>query len=158
MAGCGKSSVGRLLAQKFGQPFIDTDDLIVESQKRPLQEIIDTEGPIGFKRIEEAILMRVDVRNHIIATGGSSIYSVSGMENLKKNGVFILLQASMDVLKKRVGNAAERGLVRQPNQSFEDLYTERKPLYEQYAEIIVVCSHLDKEGVCRKIIEELKQI
>lgn len=157
MAGCGKSSIGKLLAKKLNKPFIDTDDLIVKAQGRPLQEIIDTEGSKGFRRIEESVLLALNVHDHVIATGGSAVYSIPGMGHLINKGVVIYLHASVDILKKRVGDTKERGLVKRSDQNFEDLYAERRDLYVESSEITVDCSHLDHEGVCRKIIDELKQ-
>ena len=112
MAGSGKSSVGKMLARKMNKSFVDTDDLIVKAQNRPLQEIIDSEGPMGFRRIEEEVLLAVNVRNHVIATGGSSIYSRQGIDHLARYGVIIFLQTNLDVLRKRVGDTSERGLVK----------------------------------------------
>ena len=155
MAGCGKSSVGKMLARKLERPFIDTDDLIVQTQNRPLQDIIDSAGSTGFRRIEEEILLSVNVRNHIIATGGSSIYSRQGIDHLKEYGVIVLLQNNLEVLKKRVGDTSERGLVKQSGQSFEELYEERRLLYERNAEIIIECSDLNLEEVCNTIINRL---
>ena len=156
MAGAGKSCVGRLLAHKLNQPFIDTDDLIVENLGRPLQEIIDTDGPMNFCRIEEEVLLTVNVRNHVIATGGSSIYSDSGMNHLGKEGVIILLRVNLGILQKRVGETSERGLVKRPDQSFAELFVEREPLYEKYASISINCSHLSCEEVCSRIIDKLQ--
>lgn len=156
MAGAGKSSVGRLLARKLGKKFIDTDVLLAQSQDNSLQRLIDTLGPDQFKRIEEEILLKVDVRNHVIATGGSSIYSGLGMAHLKNEGTIVFLKVSVNVLKERVGDTAERGLVKNPWQSFEELYLERLPLYEQGSEVTVECSRLDHEEVCNLIVEELK--
>ena len=156
MAGCGKSSVGRLLAKRLGRLFIDTDDLIVQSQQRPLQEIIDTEGPLGFRRIEEGVLLNITVHSHVIATGGSSIYSVPGMNHLEKSGVIVLLRANMEILKKRVGDTSERGLVKLPAQSFEELFIERSPLYEKYGHMSVDCSDLTHEEACLELIDLLR--
>jgi shikimate kinase len=156
MAGCGKSSVGKMLARKMHMSFVDTDDLIVEKQGRPLQQIIDSEGSINFKRIEEEVLLDVNVRNYIIATGGSSIYSSRGIEHLKKNGVIVLLQTNLDILKKRVGDTSGRGLVKSTGQSFEGLYEERRLLYERSADITIECSCLSLEEVCNAIVEQLK--
>ena len=156
MAGAGKSSVGRLLARKLGRKFIDTDVLLAKSQDNSLQRLIDTLGPDQFKRIEEEILLKVDVRNHVIATGGSSIYSGPGMAHLENEGIIVFLKVRVSVLKERVGDTAERGLVKNHWQSFEDLYSERLPLYKQHSEITVECSQLDHEEVCNLIVEELK--
>ena len=100
MAGCGKSTVGKMLAAKLNRSFVDTDELIVEYQRRPLQQIIDSEGSEKFRLIEEEVLLNVNVSNHVIATGGSSIYSSKGIEHLKECGVIILLQTDLEVLKK----------------------------------------------------------
>ena len=157
MAGCGKSSIGKMLAERTGLSFIDTDDLVVQSQQRPLQEIIDTEGALGFRRIEENILLAIHVRRYVIATGGSSIYSGPGMDHLKEGGLVIMLDADLDVLKKRVGDTSDRGLVKQPGQNFDDLYAERRSLYLRYAEIIIDCSRMDHREVCTALLDILKQ-
>ncbi|HER63037.1 MAG TPA: shikimate kinase, partial [Desulfobacteraceae bacterium] len=156
MAGCGKSTVGRKLAGMLDRPFVDTDDLIVLAQNRSLQDIMDTEGASGFRRIEEDVLLSINLQDHVIATGGSSIYSAAGMTHLRQNGLIILLETGPDVLLQRVGDAAQRGLVKRPGQKFEDLLAERRPLYARYADLTVDCSNMDQEGVCRKIISWLK--
>lgn len=156
MAGSGKSSVGKFLAEKLDRPFVDTDDLIVESQKRPLQDIIDKEGPMGFRRIEEEVLVSVNLRDHVIATGGSSIYSAAGMDHIERIGVIVLLDARLEVLQARIGDTSGRGLVKRPDQSFEELFLERKPLYDRYDSIKIECSDIDHEEVCQEIIEALQ--
>lgn len=155
MAGSGKSSVGKMLARRMHKSFVDTDDLIAKAQNRSLQEIIDIEGPVGFRRIEEEILLAVNVRNHVIATGGSSIYSRQGIDHLARYGIIIFLQTTLDVLRKRVGDTSERGLVKMPGQSFEELYEERRSLYERNAEVTIECSGLNREEVCNTIINRL---
>ena len=158
MAGCGKSAVGRRLAAMLHRPFVDTDDLIVQSRGRPLQEIIDRLGPEGFRRIEEEVLLGINQRHHVIATGGSSIYSRPGMAHLRRFGRIVLLQADLAVLAARVGSAAGRGLVRRPEQSFADLYAERLPLYLEYAEYLYDCGDQDIEAVCRGVLGLLSVI
>lgn len=157
MAGCGKSSIGKLLARQLNRPFLDTDDLMMERQEKTIQQILDSKGTDGFRQIEEKILLAINVRDHVIATGGSSIYSKQGMQHLKKRGVTVLLKTPLDILQLRVGDAAGRGLVKQPGQSFEDIYAERKGLYEKYADISIDCTVLSREDVCSAIIKELKR-
>ena len=155
MAGSGKSSVGKLLAGMLEMGFVDTDDLIIEDQNRPLQDIIDNEGPLGFRQIEEKILLGVELHDHVIATGGSSIYSAAGMDHLQRTGEIVLLDARLDILKERVGDTSGRGLVKLPEQDFAELFTERKPLYDKYGSVKIDCSALSHHEVCRKIIETL---
>lgn len=158
MAGSGKSVVGRRLAELLHRPFVDTDELIIQAQGRPLQEIVDRLGPEGFRRIEEEILLQVNLRRHVIATGGSSIYSRAGMAHLAGIGRIVLLQVELAVLAARVGSAAGRGLVIRPEQSFADLYAERLPLYLEYAEYVYACGDQDVESVCRGLLALLGKI
>ncbi|NIA05144.1 MAG: AAA family ATPase [Proteobacteria bacterium] len=155
MAGSGKSTIGSLLARKLSYRFVDTDTLIEQAQNRTLQEIIDILGPMGFRRLEEQVLLRVNLKDHVIATGGSSIYSHAGMMHLKKNGLVILLDVALPVLEARLHNLNTRGLVKSPDQSFADLFAERRPLYKKYADRTVACFDMGKEEICERIIEML---
>lgn len=155
MAGSGKSTVGSLLARELSCRFVDTDNLIEQAQNRALQEIIDVQGPIGFRRIEEQVLLRVKLKDHVIATGGSSVYSHAGMMHLKKNGLVILLDVPLPVLEERIHNLNTRGLVKSPDQSFADLFAERLPLYKKYADRTVACFDMGTEEICERIIEML---
>jgi shikimate kinase len=156
MAGCGKSTVGRKLAAMTGRRFVDTDELIVLARQRTLQDILDAEGAPAFRRAEEEVLLSIDLRDHVIATGGSTVYSESGMAHLRQIGLIILLEADPEILLQRVGDTARRGLVKQPGQRFEDLLAERRPLYARYADLTVDCSRMNPEEVCREIIARLK--
>jgi shikimate kinase len=158
MAGCGKSAVGRRLAGMLHLAFVDTDDLIVRAQGRSLQEIVNSQGPLGFRRIEEEILLGTNLRGHVIATGGSTIYSTAGMAHLGSIGYIVLLQVELAVLQARVDNAPTRGLVKEPEQSFADLYQERLPLYLKYAEYIYDCGGQGIESVCRGLVSMLPDV
>lgn len=158
MAGSGKSAVGRRLAEMLHLAFVDTDDLIVKAQGSPLQVILDRLGPAGFRRIEEKILLALDVRGHVIATGGSTVYSAAGMAHLRNIGLVVLLQVELAILAARVGSAATRGLVRRPEQTFAQLYAERFPLYRKYADLVYDCADQDIESVCRGLIPLLPAI
>ena len=157
MAGCGKSTIGKMLAGSLSCGFVDTDKMIEKSQKRPLQEIIDSAGSIEFRRIEENLLLSLHVSNSVIATGGSSVYSRKGMEHLKKDGYVVLLDVDLPVLVKRVRNAATRGLVKQPDQSFSDLFHERRPLYLQFADFRFRCREMSREQVSMGLLDMLKK-
>ena len=152
MAGSGKSTIGRLLARQLDRHFLDTDTLIEKNVNKHLQEIIDTESPAGFRRIEEGVILRLNCRNRVIATGGSVVYSQAAMEHLRRIGQIILLKVELSVLTARICNAATRGLVKKPEQSFADLYAERLPLYVRYADYVIDCSGKSKQSVCREIM------
>ena len=157
MAGSGKSSIGRRIARKLSRPFIDTDELIKEKAGRPLQQIIEKQGLSSFRQFEENVLVGLHCTNHVIATGGSSVYSGKGMRHLKKNGYVIFLDVGLDILIKRITDFADRGLVKQPDQSFSELYTERKPLYLQYADLIYPCGEKSEAEICNALIDIIKE-
>lgn len=138
MPSSGKSTLGRLLARELGRPFIDTDDVIRQLNGCELHEIMDRDGLDGFLAREVEAICTVDVDNTVIATGGSAIYSPAGMEHLKKIGKVIYVAISYETLEKRVGDPHLRGVVLAPGKTLRDLYEERVPLYEKYADLTLV--------------------
>ncbi len=155
MAGAGKSTIGPLLARRTGFTFLDTDDLIVRREKMPIQEILDRLGPAAFSRLEDRVLRSLELRGHVIATGGSGIYCRAGMEHLRQTGIVVLLEASLDVLRQRVDNLDSRGLVNPGGGSFAELYTRRLPLYRHYADLEVSTSGSGPEETCAGILRAL---
>ena len=156
MAGSGKSSIGRLLAGKMNRIFIDTDELIEKEAGIPLQEIINSRGLETFQVLEEKVLAGLTVTGHVIATGGSAVYSRTGILHLKKNSVVIFLDVGYQLLLKRINNFDSRGLVKHPHQTFSGLYNERLPLYRQYADYTLSCGTKTKPEICREIIKLLQ--
>jgi shikimate kinase len=157
MPGAGKSTVGVILAKLTSRSFVDTDVLIQTSQNRSLQEIIDTDGYTALRKIEEEILLSLSVQNHVIATGGSAVYSDRAMGQVRSGGLIIFLDVDLATLKSRVTDFGTRGVARRPNQSFSKLFHERFGLYRKYADITIPCAGLTQEGVCEKIIEEVRK-
>ncbi len=157
MPGSGKSTIGTLLAEFTSMDFVDTDTLIRNSSGRTLQEIIDDEGPLALRRIEEEVLLSLRCRNSVVATGGSAVYSRTAMEHLKADGLIIFLDVDLDTLKSRISNYETRGLAKQPEQTFEDLFRERLDLYRRYADLTIACGDLSREEVCSAIVTALKR-
>ena len=157
MPGAGKSTVGVLLAKLTCRSFVDTDVLIQSSRGRPLQDIVDREGHLALRDIEERIIVQLDCRNCVIATGGSAVYSSSAMARLKERGIVVFLHADLSVLEARIPDLDTRGLAKRPDQSFRELFEERSPLYEKYADITIECGPLTHEEVCEQIIGALKK-
>lgn len=119
---------------------IDSDKLIERTKGKKLHELIDEFGLDGFKRIEEEVLLSIDLDNIILSTGGSAVYYPKVMEHYKKIGVIIYLYCSYEVIEERLGDFSKRGVVLKPDQTLRDLYEERTALYKRYADIIVDCS------------------
>lgn len=155
MPGSGKSTVGIVLAKQVTKRFIDTDILIQNIAGKSLQSIVDTEGHMALRAVEEKVLLSVRCNNHIIATGGSAAYSDPAMLHLKKNGAVVFLQTSLSELKSRIHNYETRGLAKRPDQSFQDLFDERESLYKKYADITVESTSLTQDQVCDEIVSQL---
>ena len=158
MPGSGKSTAGVILAKKMSMAFVDTDVLIQVSEQRTLQQIVDTQGHKALRRIEEALLLKLEVRNHVIATGGSAVYSDAAMAHLKSAGWVVFLDADLATLQQRVGDFSARGLAKRPDQSFSQLFDERLALYQKHADITVCCAGMAQETVCDRIISQWEAV
>lgn len=156
MPGSGKSTVGVILAKVLGYTFIDSDLLIQKEEKQLLKDIIAREGQEGFLRIENRVNASIEAEKSVIATGGSVVYCEEAMEHLQEIGTVLYLKLDYQVLKKRLSNLIGRGVVLKEGQTLEDLYKERVPLYEKYAEYIIDEKKTDAEGTLQKILEVLK--
>jgi len=152
MPGSGKSTVGVILAKLLSYDFIDTDVLIQSSQRRALQDIVDRDGHLALRKIEEDTLLSLDLQHHVIATGGSAVYSAAAMAHLAAIGTVVFLDVDLATLEGRVDNLATRGLVRRPGQSLADLFAEREALYKRAADITINCTGMTQEAVCSAII------
>ncbi len=155
MPGSGKSTVGIILAKIVTKRFLDTDILIQNMAGKSLQSIVDNEGHMALREVEEKALLSVRCKNHVIATGGSAAYSEPAMVHLRQNGTVVFLQTTLDELKSRIHNYETRGLAKRPDQSFKDLFDERESLYRKYADITIEGSSLTQDQVCDEIIAQL---
>ena len=158
MPGAGKSTAGVILAKALQRRFLDTDIVIQEHAGRLLQEIIDTDGPEAFKRLEEETVLTLHPRNTVIATGGSVVFSRRAMDHLKKGGIVVYLKISFEEMEKRLRNITTRGIVLVAGQSLRAMYDQRIPLYETYADITIDCSDEDFETVVGTVMDALKKV
>ena len=153
MPGAGKSTVGVVLAKKLGYRFMDSDLVIQDETGKMLHEIIAEQGTDGFLKVEEEINASLDCHRTVIATGGSVIYGPKAMEHLREIGNIVYLRLSLDVIAERLGDLNERGVALKDGQTLRDLYHERVPLYEQYADITMDC----EQKMIREIVAELAE-
>lgn len=157
MPGAGKSTVGVVLAKLLGYRFQDSDLLIQESEKRLLREIIAEDGLNRFMEIEEAINEAIDAEDTVIATGGSVVYGKRAMEHLKTLGTVVYLRLSYEEICARVGNVRQRGIVLREGQTFRELYDERCPLYEYYADLVADADKTTIEELALRIVNMLQK-
>jgi shikimate kinase len=153
MPGSGKSTVGVILAKRTSRDFVDTDLLIQTHENRKLQDIVDHDGYVALRQIEERVLLGLSVRRHVIATGGSAVYSDRAMAHLKSDGRVIFLDVNLATLKSRIPDFSTRGLAKRPEQTLHELFDERFALYAKYADLTLSCDRLTHEEVCAAILE-----
>ena len=135
---------------------VDTDVLIERSENMKLQDIIDKNGLEHFAQIEEAVLLELDLKNYIVSTGGSAVYYPRAMEHLKESSTIVYLKTPLSKLLRNIRNMDSRGISVKPGQTFEDLYNERCPLYEKYADVTVSTEGLIPPSIAARIQELLK--
>ena len=156
MPGCGKSTVGVVLAKALGMDFIDSDPVIQKKTGVKLSQLIDEHGDEGFRAIENRINAELEADNSIIATGGSVIYGEDAMRHLKEIGTIIYLKLSCEAIEDRLGDLHARGVTIQPGWTLQDLYNERVPMYEKWADITVDCEQLRLREVVGYIRERVE--
>ncbi len=155
MPGCGKSTVGVVLAKVLGFQFMDSDLLIQEQESRLLKDIIAEDGLERFLEIEDRVNAQIDCEHTIIATGGSVIYGLKAMQHLRQIGTVIYLKLSCEAISERLGDLNERGVVLKQGQDLYSLYEERCPLYEKYAHITINAEEKSIREMTERIICEL---
>lgn len=156
MPGCGKSSIGVVLAKVLGYDFVDSDLLIQARERRRLYEIIAAEGQERFNAIEEEVNAAIETSHTVIATGGSVVYGPRAMRHLGEIGDIVYLKLPLAEIEKRLGNLRKRGVSLRPGQTLGDLYRERVPLYEKYADITVDLAGMDIQHAIYAIVKSCR--
>lgn len=167
MPGAGKSTAGVVLAKKLGMQFVDTDLIIQAGIDKPLCEVISKDGNAAFLKIENEVLAGLQCKRHVIATGGSAIYGNEAMENLRKNGTVVFLDASFQEICSHLklnpndsdnesASLLERAVILPDNMSLQDIYKQRLPLYRKYADITIKTDGLDVYETVEAIVQELQ--
>ena len=152
MPGCGKSTVGVVLAKAANMDFIDSDLVIQKEMGMKLSAIIDQYGDDGFREIENRINAALTVENTVVATGGSVIYGEEAMRHLKEIGTVVYLKLSCEGITNRLGDLHARGVTIKEGWTLQDLYNERCPMYEKWADITVDCEHMQ----LREVVEHIR--
>lgn len=156
MPGCGKSTVGVLLAKAMQFGFTDTDLLLQRQIGMSLQEYLSRNGLASFLREEEETLCALSEEECVIATGGSAVYSEAGMTHLKRSAVTVYLSLPLDAVQKRLTDIKTRGVAMGEGQGIADLYGQRCPLYERYADIVVQADGQSVEETVQAAWEKIR--
>lgn len=155
MPGSGKSTVGVLLAKMLGMNFVDADLLIQKQEGMKLYEILEKKGNAYFAKVEDEVNASIQAEHTVIATGGSVVYGKAAMAHLKEIGTVVYLKVPLKELERRIRNFATRGIQMEEGQTLADLYAERIPLYEQYADLTISTGTGGLQRNAEKIIRAL---
>ena len=158
MPGAGKSTIGIILAKDLALGFIDTDVLIQINQQQTLQQIIDQSDHLNLRVIEEKEVLKLNIENHVISTGGSVVYSEKLMNHLLSLSTVVFLEVDYEKIKERIHNFETRGIAKDVNQTFRDLFKERQILYKKYADITIDCNELDQDELATQIANQYLKI
>ena len=155
MPSAGKSTVGVLAAKVLGMGFLDTDILLQTLQGEQLQTLIDRHGLHRFLELEADAIRTLAPTRTVIATGGSVVYAQDAMHHLKRIGRLVYLEVPLAELERRLGDASSRGIARRDGQTLQELYAERIPLYQCYADLTI--SYREGMGMA-DVVEQLRKL
>ncbi|MDR2687669.1 MAG: shikimate kinase [Oscillospiraceae bacterium] len=158
MPGCGKSTVGVLLAKALGLQFVDTDLLIQQKYKKFLWQLIEEQGIEAFKRMEAGVILSLDCEDTCVATGGSAVYRGDAMRHLKGLSAVVFIDLPCGEIERRVADIKGRGVVIDQGKTLPELYAERRPLYLRYADVAVDARGLGTEALLMEIIKMTKRV
>jgi len=158
MFGSGKSTVGKILAQKLRFYFVDVDELIERKYRKPLQRVLDELGMKGFMKMEDQSLQLLRHWHSVISPGGSAVYYPKGMAQLGRLGPRVYLKVSLESLKKRLPDWSQRGVVCRGGTTLPALYRERAPLFKKYADVTVETGRKSAEKIADEIFALLSDV
>lgn len=158
MPGCGKSTLGVLLAKELGLDFTDTDIVIQNRTGKLLCETLEEKGVSGLLEEEREAILSLDLsKPRVIATGGSAVLREDSMNYLKANSVCVYIYLPYTDINRRVNNRSTRGIAAENNETLLDIYNYRVPFYRQYADITIDCSCGNAEKNAEKIKNAVKR-
>lgn len=159
--GAGKSSVGKYLAGQLNMDFYDTDEEIEKRTGVDIGWIFDLEGEEGFRKREEAVVSElVELSNIVLATGGGTIISPLSRELLRKNGIIVYLEVSLQYQENRTINDSRRPMLRVENRQevLEKLQVQREPIYQEIADVRILTDKRTVRAVTDEIIYALGRV
>lgn len=160
MMGAGKTTLGKALAQKTGQEFIDTDRVLVERTGVPVATIFEIEGEEGFRRRETAVIAELARRSGcIVATGGGAVISEENRRVMRDSGTVVYLRARLENLWERTRHDATRPLLvtADPRGTLAALLEARDPLYRDAAHIVMETSSQGAIALVNRVAAALQE-
>ena len=156
MPGCGKSTLGVLLAKALTMDFVDTDLIMQKQFGKPLQQLVDELGTEGFSKAEEDCICGLDLHNTVIATGGSVALEERAMEHLSQTGPIVFVKLTCETIERRLKNISTRGITLEKGQTIRDLYEYRQPFYHRWGEIVIEADGQEIEQTVETLVHCLQ--
>lgn len=145
MPGCGKSTLGRCLAEQTGRTFVDADDAIREKAGMPIPEIFEKVGEAGFRAIETEVLSALGMKSGLVlATGGGCVTREENYPLLHQNGTIIWLERDIEALPTDGRPLSQKG-------NLAGMYAVRKPLYARFADVRVE-NRFETEDITERVL------
>lgn len=158
MMGSWKTTVGKLLAEDLDISFVDIDDNITEEEEKSIRDIFTQNGKDHFRTLETKMLKQIStLKNAIVSTGGGIVLSKTNRKILSQTGLVILLDANPENIVQRINNVYKRPVLRDDIpllKQIESIWSERKTLYKDTANIIVDTNDITP----KQVVQEIKKI
>ena len=159
MMGAGKSTVGRALAERLGRPYLDSDEQVERTTGRTVPEIFEADGEAAFRAEEKKALAEAATSDGpvVVSVAGGAVLDPDNRRRLRQAGTVVWLRAEVDTLAARVGSGAGRPLLSEgPEETLQRLYAERRPLYEELADVVVDVDGITPDEAVERILAALK--
>ena len=156
MPGCGKSTLGVVLAKMLCRDFLDLDLLIQKKIGMTLQDYIDKNGVDAFLELEADIAESFECENTVLATGGSAVIKERAANHLVSLGTTVYISVPLADIEKRITDLSSRGVAMSRGETLGDVYERRVPIYEKYADIKVDIKDKTIAESCAMLCEIIK--
>ena len=158
MAGSGKSTTGKILAEILGWQYVDLDDVILRTEGVTHHDFMEQNGEIALSELENKLTLALNFKNLVFAPPGSIIYSASAMEKIKNDSIVVYLETEPETIEKRIGNKLyKNGILGLKEKGLKKLMEERKVFYKKYADFTLYSKEQTKQEIADSILSKLKE-